>query len=448
MFPTINNIFAQHILDSRGNPTVEATLELSDGTHASASVPSGASTGDREAVELRDKSKAWNKKGVSDAINNIHQHIAPSLKGMSPFNIALIDQTMIELDNTHNKSKLGANAILAVSLANIHIGAKYNKQQLFEYIYEYINDSERISKIIMPIPMMNILNGGSHADNNVDIQEFMIMPTGFSCYSDALKAGAEIFHSLKNILKSNNYSTTIGDEGGFAPSLKSNEEAIELILEAIVKANYKPKKQILLALDVAASELYDSVNQTYKLTSENKKLSSTELIEYYETLCKQYPIISIEDGLDQNDWKHWKILNKLLGDKVQIVGDDLTVTNTKLLNKAINNDSINAILIKLNQIGTFTETLNAIRLAQKNNLGVIISHRSGETEDTTIADLAVATQAGQIKTGSLCRTDRTAKYNQLLRIENYLQNKANYADERYFGCGKKEKKHLKNIIKN
>ena len=443
MLPTIKNIIAQQIIDSRGNPTVEATVFLTDGSKGTASVPSGASTGDREAVELRDKNcPDFNNKGVQGAINNIHSIITPSLIGMSPFNITEIDNTLINLDGTPNKARLGANAILAVSLANIHAGADHYKQPLYEYIFNSIYDSKvkTPATLKMPIPMMNILNGGSHADNNVEIQEFMIMPIGFTKFYDALKAGVEIFHSLKSILKKKNYSTTIGDEGGFAPSLRSNEEAIELILEAISLANYKPEKEICLSLDVAASELFNRKNELYSLTSgKNRNITSLQLIEYYKNICKKYPIISIEDGLDQNDWEGWTKLTQILGAKIQIVGDDLTVTNTKLLQKAINKRSINAILIKLNQIGTFTETLNAINLAKKNNFGVIISHRSGETEDITIADLAVAVSAGQIKTGSLCRTDRTAKYNQLLRIEHFLDKNVKYTTKETLGCKEEEK---------
>ena len=427
--PTIiQNILPRMILDSRGFPTIEVEILLTDGSSACASVPSGASTGDKEAVELRDNNKKWCGKGIEKAIENIKKHIKPKIIGMTPYNIKSIDQTMIKLDGTDNKSKLGANAILAVSLANVRVGAVSKKQNLYQYIYEYLNSKDLLHNIFeMPIPMMNILNGGSHSDNNLDIQEFMIMPTNFKSYSEALQAGTEVFHCLKSILKSKNYSTTIGDEGGFAPTLRNNEEAIELILEAIDKTNYKPGKEISLGLDVAASELYNQNINKYHLRSENKTLSALELIEYYENLCNKYPIVSIEDGLDQNDWKHWKILNDFLGDKVQIVGDDLTVTNSKLLQKAIELNTINAILIKLNQIGTFSETIKSIQIAQQNNLGVIISHRSGETEDTFISDLSVATNAGQIKAGSLCRTERTAKYNQLLRIEEHLHSKAKYA---------------------
>jgi len=441
MLPTIKNIIAQQIIDSRGNPTIEATVFLTDGSQGRASTPSGASTGDREAVELRDKTiPAFCNKGVQGAINNIHSIIAPALIGKSPFNIKDIDETLIKTDGTPNKSNLGANAILAVSLANIYSGAAHYKQPLYEYIFKYITNNQSLPALSMPIPMMNILNGGSHADNNVDIQEFMIMPTGFLKFSEALQAGVETFHSLKQILKKKTYSTTIGDEGGFAPSLRSNEEAIELILEAIELANYKVGEEICLSLDVAASELFDRKNKLYSLiVGKKNKLTALELVEYYQSLCKQYPIISIEDGLDQNDWENWTKLTKALGGEVQIVGDDLTVTKTKLLEKAIKQQSINAILIKLNQIGTFTETLNAIELAKKNNLGVIISHRSGETEDTTIADLAVAVSSGQIKTGSVCRTDRTAKYNQLLRIEHNLNKNVKYTTRETLGCNREKK---------
>jgi len=431
----IKNIDAQYILDSRGYPTIEATAYLSNGFFAKASVPSGASTGEREALELRDiESKQWNHKGVAKAIDNIHHKINPLLKGASPYNIEKIDTLLIEGDGTTNKSQYGANAILATSLAVLHAAAKSNNKQLFEYLLKNKN-------YIMPIPMMNILNGGSHANNNVDIQEFMIMPHNFTSYSDALRAGVEVFHKLKEILVNKNYNTAVGDEGGFAPSLRENEEALELILEAIVKSGYNSDSDISLALDVAASELYSEKEKKYNLSSENKKMTQNELIEYYKILISKYPIISIEDGLDQNDWEGWSNLTTTLGNKVQIVGDDLTTTNTSLLQKAINNKSINAILIKLNQIGTFSETMQAIYLAKKNNLGIIISHRSGETEDTTIADLAVATSCGQIKTGAPSRTDRTAKYNRLLRIEKYLKNNTAYATKDYLGCEEKRKKY-------
>jgi len=423
----IKDIQARFILDSRGNPTIEADIILNDGTIGRASTPSGASTGDKEALELRDNETNWNGKGVNKAINNIYEHIRPSLIGAPSHNIEHIDKSLIELDGTKNKSKLGANAMLAVSLANVQAGANSLGKHLYEYIYEHINDTQSAHHISLPVPMMNILNGGSHADNTVDIQEFMIMPSNFSNYKEVLQCGTEIFHSLKAKLKEYNYNTNIGDEGGFAPNLRSNEEAIEIILSAIEKTDYKPGKNVFLALDVAASEFYLKSENKYFLESENKKLSSLQLIEYYKDFCEKYPIVSIEDGLDQNDWESWHILNRMLGKKIQIVGDDLTVTNPQLLQKSIDFKSMNAILVKLNQIGTFTETLETITLAKNNNFGTIISHRSGETENTFIADLAVATNAGQIKTGSLCRTDRTAKYNQLLRIEETVKNKVKLA---------------------
>ena len=431
MSTVIQKIEAQQILDSRGNPTVEAKVFLSDGNVGIASVPSGASTGDKEAIELRDtQSPSWCNKGVSLAVQNIEKIIAPELYNYSPFNIKKIDQTMINLDGTHNKSKLGANAILAVSLATLKSAAKSQKISLFNYVSNIYLEQKNIHKdmkeYLMPVPMMNILNGGSHADNNVDIQEFMIMPTNFTRYFDALRCGTEVFHRLKKTLKDKGYNTGIGDEGGFAPNLKSNKEALDLIIIAIKNAGYLPGKDVFLALDVAASEFYNVNSNQYFLESEKKQLTSKELIDYYQMLCSEYPIVSIEDGIDQNDWEGWQTLTSKLGDNIQIVGDDLTVTNPSLLKKAIKNKAMNAILIKLNQIGTFSETLEAIMLAKKNNFNTIISHRSGETEDTTIADLAVGVAAGQIKTGSLCRTDRTAKYNQLLRIEKELGSKAKY----------------------
>lgn len=424
MTTTIQNIFSRQILDSRGYPTIEADVMLSDGSLGRACVPSGASTGDKEALEMRDGRKEWHGKGVEKALSNIETHIKPALVGKLPFDILNIDQIMLDRDGTYNKANLGANAILAVSLANVRAGAISRKQSLVEYIRTTVYSSDPLYPMIMPTPMMNILNGGSHADNNVDIQEFMIIPKKFSTYKEALRSGVEIFHSLKAILKSKNYNTSIGDEGGFAPDLKNNEEAIELILKAIERAGYKAGQEIMLSLDVAASEFYDKNTNQYVM--ENRSLSAFQLIEYYQELCMKYPIISIEDGLDQNDWTHWKTLNQSLGEKVQIVGDDLTVTNPKLLKEAIDVKAMNAILIKLNQIGTFSETIEAINMAKKNDLGVIISHRSGETEDTFISDLSVAVNAGQIKTGSLCRTDRTSKYNQLLRIEELLQSNASY----------------------
>ena len=425
---TIKDIKSRYIIDSRGNPTVEADVYLSNGIFGRAAVPSGASTGDKEALELRDKDVIWCGKGVNQAINNINDYIKPNLIGMDCSDIQLIDNKMIEIDGTDNKSKLGANAILAVSLANIQAGANYYNRSLFQYIREYLLNTgiANYQNYKLPVPMMNILNGGSHADNNVDIQEFMIMPVKFTKFSDALRAGTEIFHSLKVLLKKKGYNTAIGDEGGFAPNLKSNEEALEIILQSIEDSGYTPGKNIYLALDVAASEFYNAKLKKYIIDS--KKISALQLIEYYKMLCEKYPIISIEDGLDQNDWNSWKILSETLGDKIQIVGDDLTVTNPVLLQKSIDEKAMNAILIKLNQIGTFSETITAIFKAKANNFNNIISHRSGETENTFIADLAVACNAGQIKTGSLCRTDRTAKYNQLLRIEEELGTNAEFAN--------------------
>ncbi|MAV65375.1 MAG: phosphopyruvate hydratase [Candidatus Marinimicrobia bacterium] len=414
----IKNIYAREILDSRGNPTVEAEITLENGVFARACVPSGASTGEHEAVELRDKDQSrYFGKGVKNAVKNVNSIIAPRLFGQKVDDQSKIDKTMIELDGTSNKSKLGANAILAVSLASFRAAANNKSVYIFENIYKK-------SEFILPVPMMNILNGGSHADNNVDIQEFMIVPVGANSFRGALQMGAEIFHTLKGILKKNKLTTSVGDEGGFAPNLKSNEDALILLSEATEKAGYKLDKDIKFALDVAASEFYNSKNNLYSLHSEAQSYSSGEMIDYYQKLCDKYPIISIEDGLDQNDWDGWIKMNSALGDSIQLVGDDLTVTNIDRLQHAINKKAMNAILIKLNQIGTVTETLEAISLAQKNNFGVIISHRSGETEDVTIADLAVGTNAGQIKTGSLARTDRVAKYNQLLRIEDQLLNKS------------------------
>ena len=417
----IQNIHARQIIDSRGTPTLEVDCVLSDGSFGRAAVPSGASTGQHEALELRDFETQYFGKSVFKAIDNVNSKINKLLIGNNSNDIYLIDQLMLDLDGTDNKSNLGANAMLGVSLAIMKAFAHEKEMKIYEYIHSiFYNQS---NPYVMPIPMMNILNGGSHADNNVDIQEFMIYPKGFSSFSNALKAGCEIFHILKSVLKKKGYSTAVGDEGGFAPDLRSNQEAIDLILEAIELSDYKAGSDIVLTLDVAASELFDSKTNLYALQSENKFLNNLELIDYYTMLCRQYPIVSIEDGLDENDWEGWVILNDKLGNNIQLVGDDLTVTNISKLEKAISLNSMNAILIKLNQIGTVSETLNAIQLAQKSNFGVIISHRSGETEDTTIADLAVGTCAGQIKTGSLCRSERVAKYNQLIRIEEHLSNK-------------------------
>ena len=421
----IKNIHAREILDSRGNPTVEVDIELQSGDIGRAAVPSGASTGANEAIELRDKDKTrYLGKGVLNAINNINNIINKELIGTQATNQNNIDNILIKLDGTGNKSNLGANAILGVSMASARAAASYLKVPL----YKYLNPK---NEFLMPVPMMNILNGGSHAENNVDIQEFMIYPFGAKSFSEALRMGTEIFHYLKMELSAKHLNTSVGDEGGFAPNLNTNEEAIEIILKAVKKAGYKAGKEIFIALDVAASELYK--NNKYKLDSENRAFSSFEMINYLTTLANKYPIISIEDGLDEKDWEGWKNLNKKLGDTIQIVGDDLTVTNVKHLQKAIEVKAINSILIKLNQIGTITETIEAINLAKKENLGVIISHRSGETEDTIISDFSVAMAMGQIKTGSASRSDRIAKYNQLLRIEEELNNKVQLASINVLG---------------
>ena len=423
----IRNIHARQILDSRGNPTLEVDIYLIDDSFGRAAVPSGASMGVHEAVELRDGNNAYLGKSVLQAVDNVNHVIAGKLVGMDALNIKSIDDKMLTLDGTENKSNLGANAILGVSMAAVHAAAASSGECLFEYLHEGAD-------FILPTPMMNILNGGSHADNNVDIQEFMIFPVGASSFSEALRMGAEIFHQLKSVLKKRGLNTNVGDEGGFAPDLNSNSEAIELILEAVEKTGYKNGSQVSIALDVASSELFNSENKSYELVSENKSFTSEELIKYYEGLCNQYPIISIEDGLDENDWSGWQKLNSALGKKIQLVGDDLTVTNPKRLQRAINEKSMNAILIKLNQIGTVSETLETIHLARSAGMASVISHRSGETEDTTIADFAVATGVGQIKTGSLCRTDRIAKYNQLLRIEEKLDGNCHYAGRNFLGC--------------
>ena len=426
---TIYKIIAREILDSRGNPTIEVDVILSDGSLGRAAVPSGASTGEHEAVELRDNDTLrYLGKGVKKAVKIVNTTIANEIIGLDALNQKNIDEAMISLDGTSNKSKLGANSILGVSIA-VAKSASNSKKMPF---YEYINQNKTYT---MPIPMMNIINGGSHADNNVDFQEFMVFPIGARSFSNALQMGTEIFHQLKKVLKNKNLSTSVGDEGGFAPNLKSNNEAIEVILKAIDNAGYKAGKNVYIALDVAASELFDK--DKYIIKSENRSLSSDQMISYYQNIIETYPIISIEDGLDENDWGGWSLMNETLGDKVQIVGDDLTVTNINRLQKAIDLKAMNAILIKLNQIGTLTETLDAIALAKKANFGAIISHRSGETEDTTIADLAVASGVGQIKTGSASRTDRICKYNQLLRIEQNLSNKSNYPGAEVLGHNEK-----------
>ena len=419
MSSNIEKIYARQILDSRGNPTVEVDAFLKSGIMGRASVPSGASTGEHEAIELRDGNKnLFLGKSVLKAVKNINTKIANVLNNQDALNQKNIDEILINLDGTENKSVLGANSILGASMAIAHAAAKYKKMPLYRSIG---NENSNL----MPMPMMNIINGGSHADNSVDIQEFMIMPFGARNFSEALQMGTEIFHHLKDVLKKKGMATSVGDEGGFAPNLKSNEEALEVIDKAISKSGLQSGKDVFFALDVAASELFN--NTKYHLSSEGKSLTSEEMVQYLISLSQNYPIISIEDGLDENDWKGWTDLTKELGNKVQIVGDDLTVTNINRLKKAIDEKSMNAILIKLNQIGTVSETLQAINMAKKSNFGAIISHRSGETEDTTIADLSVAMGMGQIKTGSASRTDRVCKYNQLLRIEEELGSNAKLA---------------------
>jgi len=424
----IEKIHAREILDSRGNPTVEVDIILKNGTMGRAAVPSGASTGDHEAIELRDKDNTrFLGKGVLSAVNHINTTIADALKGIDVTKQVEIDQLMINLDDTHNKSNLGANALLGVSMAAAHTGAKATGKPLYQYLG---GDSAKT----LPVPMMNIINGGSHADNTVDIQEFMVFPFGATTFSEALRMGTEIFHHLKSVLKSKGMNTAVGDEGGFAPNLSSNEEAVEVILEAIEKAGYKAGQDIYLALDVAASEIYD--NGKYNLDSEGRSLSSNEMVDYLGSLIKKYPIVSIEDGLHEDDWDGWNHMTAELGSTIQIVGDDLTVTNITRLQRAIDENSMNSILIKLNQIGTVTETIQAVEMARNAGFGAVISHRSGETEDTTIADLSVAMGMGQIKTGSASRTDRICKYNQLLRIEEELGSDAKLANIGVLGKSK------------
>ena len=419
MSSSIEKICARQILDSRGNPTVEVDVFLKSGVMGRAAVPSGASTGEHEAIELRDGNKnSFLGKSVFNAVKNVNTKIFDSLKNKDALNQESIDEILINLDGTENKSVLGANSILGASMAIAHAAAKFKKIPLYRSLGN--EDSN-----LMPMPMMNIINGGSHADNSVDIQEFMIMPFGARSFSEALQMGTEIFHHLKDVLKKKGMATSVGDEGGFAPNLKSNEEALEVIEKAIIQAGLQSGKDVFFALDVAASELFE--NNKYNLFSEGKSLSSDEMVQYLISLAQNHPIVSIEDGLDENDWKGWTALTKELGNKVQIVGDDLTVTNISRLKKAIEEKSMNAILIKLNQIGTVSETLQAINMAKESSFGAIISHRSGETEDTTIADLSVAMGMGQIKTGSASRTDRVCKYNQLLRIEEELGTEAKLA---------------------
>ncbi len=407
----IDDIFADEVLDSRGNPTVRATVTLSDGTVASAIVPSGASTGEKEAIELRDGDERYMGKGVLKACENVNTVISDELIGLSPYNQAEIDAIMKELDGTDNYSKLGANAVLGVSMAVARVASK----SLGIPLYRYLGGANALT---LPTPMFNIINGGSHANNSVDFQEYMIMPLNFDDFSDALRAAAEIYQNLKKIISDMGESTALGDEGGFAPNLKNNEEPIQVIIKAIEKAGYKPGDDIAIALDVASSELYN--NGKYKLESEKRELTSEEMVAYYEDLCSKYPIVSIEDGLDENDWDGWKILTEKLGSKVQLVGDDLFVTNEKILRDGIQKGIANAILIKPNQIGSVSETMATVRLAQRNGYNCVMSHRSGESEDTFIADFAVALNTGQIKTGSTARGERNAKYNRLLEINREL----------------------------
>lgn len=423
----IEDIVARQILDSRGNPTVEVDVILDNGVVGRAAVPSGASTGEYEAVELRDGDEAYLGKGVLNAVDNIHSEIVQELVGYSAFNQVEIDNLLIELDGTPNKAKLGANAILGVSLAVADAAATSLDLPLWRYV-------GGVNAKVLPLPMMNIINGGSHADNSVDLQEFMIMPAGAEDFSQALQMGAEVFHNLKKVLGEKGYSTAVGDEGGFAPNLKSNEEAIELILRAVEKAGYQPEEDILIALDPASSEFYDKETGLYHFKwSDGSKRDSDAMVEYWNDWVNKFPIISIEDAMDENDWDGWKKLTDTLGNKIQLVGDDLFVTNVDRLADGIERGVANSILIKVNQIGTLTETLDAIELAHKNGYTAVISHRSGETEDTTIADLSVATNAGQIKTGSMSRTDRIAKYNQLLRIEESLGEHAIFLGKDVFG---------------
>jgi enolase len=425
--PFISDIYAREVLDSRGNPTVEVEVYTESGAFGRALVPSGASTGEHEAIELRDGDKSrYLGKGVLKAVDNVNDVIAPALIGMDVTQQVLIDQTMLELDGTKNKGNLGANAILGVSMAVARAAAEYVGLPLYLYLGGF-NAKE------LPTPMMNIINGGSHADNNVDFQEFMIMPVGAKTFKEALRTGAEVFHALKKVLSKKGYNTAVGDEGGFAPDLKSNEEALEVIIESIKNAGYKPGEDVLLAMDVASSEFYNKEKGVYVLAGEGgKELTAAQLVDFYADLVDKYPIVSIEDGLDENDWDGWKVLTEKLGKKVQLVGDDLFVTNTERLAKGIEEGIGNSILIKVNQIGTLTETFEAIEMAKRAGYTAVISHRSGETEDSTIADIAVATNAGQIKTGSLSRTDRIAKYNQLLRIEDELGQTAKYNGKKSF----------------
>lgn len=422
----IESVHARQILDSRGNPTVEVDVITSNGILGRAAVPSGASTGAHEAVELRDEDKnRFMGKGVSKAVKNVNEAIAEELVGSSVFEQNLIDQSMLQLDGTENKSKLGANAILGVSLAVAKAAAAEAGQSLYRYV-------GGVNANTLPVPMMNILNGGSHADNAIDFQEFMIMPVGADTFSESLRMGTEVFHHLKKVLKDAGLSTNVGDEGGFAPNIKSNEEAIEVVLKAIEKAGYKPGEDIFIAMDAASTEFYDAEKGLYRFSkSSGKELGSEEMAEYWANWVNKYPILSIEDGMAEDDWKGWKKHTELIGSKVQLVGDDLFVTNVKRLQRGIDESIGNAILVKVNQIGSLTETINAVNLAHRNSFKSVMSHRSGETEDTTIADLAVALNTGQIKTGSASRSDRMAKYNQLLRIEEELGDVAYFPGKKF-----------------
>lgn len=423
---TIVDLVAREILDSRGNPTVEVDVFLDSGKIGRAGVPSGASTGSREAIELRDGDKSrYNGKGVLEAVKNVNQTISRAVIGVEASEQTLIDQIMLDLDGTENKSKLGANAILAVSMAVAKAAASEADLPLYRYF-------GGMSPMQMPVPMMNIINGGAHANNSLDIQEFMIMPVGANSFRDALRCGAEVFHSLKNILNKKSLPTSVGDEGGFAPNLKTHAEALELMINAIGNAGYEPGKDVLLALDCASSEFYDANSKKYKLSGENLELTSAEFADYLQNLVDKFPIISIEDGMAENDWDGWKLFTDKLGKTVQIVGDDLFVTNTRILQEGISKGIANSILIKVNQIGTLSETFAAIEMAKRASYTAVISHRSGETEDSTIADIAVGLNAGQIKTGSLSRSDRIAKYNQLLRIEESLGNGTSYPGKSTF----------------
>ncbi len=424
----IDEIIGRQIIDSRGNPTVEVDVVLTNGVMGRAAVPSGASTGEHEAVELRDtESEHYLGKGVTQAVDNVNTVIANELIGLEVFNQVELDQTLLEVDGTENKGNLGANAILGVSLAAAKAAANALNLPLWRYI-------GGVNAKVLPLPMMNIINGGSHADNNVDLQEFMIMPSGATSFSEAVRMGAEIFHNLKSVLASKKYSTAVGDEGGFAPDLDSNEEAVEVILQAVEKAGYSPGDEVVIALDPATAEFYNAEKEVYEFRwSDGSERTNDDMVEFWSSWVEKYPIVSIEDALDENDWDGWKKLTDAVGDEVQLVGDDLFVTNTERLAKGIQQGVANSILIKVNQIGTLTETLDAIEMAHKNDYTAVISHRSGETEDTTIADLAVATNAGQIKTGSMSRTDRIAKYNQLLRIEEQLGENGIFLGSDAFG---------------